>query len=538
MKRFLKILGGNRSFFALTLAVGLIFSAVSVVTPVLSGRLITAVTDGIGHAGGILAAFLLVSLGQIVFSQLDRYLSESLKIRQKGKMRKALFGAVSRKNEMGAQERSEVVSFLNNDVPGIAEDYVCGIVDMAKCAALLLLSSLSLLSIHWLLALIIILVSVLIITVPKLMQKRSGKARDEFSQQLSRYNASLLSFLGGLPLLKTYLYRGRAVRLQNGENEAVQQKEKALLGCKIRVYGATAVLQVVKTSAILCVGAWLIANGAVTVGSLVAVLQLAEMISSPIEVLAYLFHARNEALPLCDKYETFTAPCGNPQGKSVVFAEVPEIRVENLTFSIGELAILKNVSVRFEQGKKYLITGESGSGKSTLLRLLAGMEDENCGGSILCGGKSIREIDASSYYSAVCVVPQEPYLFTATLEENILLGREISREDYRTAIRKLNLEYLVARFGSREITAEDIESFSGGERQRIAIARAVLGKPKIYLLDEVTSALDVENAAAVEQLFLSEPATVIHVSHKAAPQLLSRYDAHFVMSGGELSLLV
>lgn len=134
----------------------------------------------------------------------------------------------------------------------------------------------------------------------------------------------------------------------------------------------------------------------------------------------------------------------------------------------------------------------------------------------------------------VCPVFQEPYLFCASLRENILLGREISEEAYRDVIEKLNLTYLLERCGGQELTPEVMEQLSGGERQRVALARAMVGKPAVYLLDEVTSALDQENSERVERLLLQEDAAVIHVCHKPNEALLPLYDSQFVLANGIL----
>lgn len=535
MKRFFRILGKNALFFILTLFVGLLFSALSVSTPLLSGNLITAVTSDFGHSGTAFFLFLSASVVRIIFAQLDQYMGESLKIRQKSQMRKKLYAAFSMGSFVHADRKSEMISFINNDVPNIAESYILGAVDILKCISLILIASASLLSIHWILAVIIIGISVLILVLPKALRARSGNARTRYSQQLSRYHAQVLSFLSGLPVMKAYSYRRRSIQIHDDTNSSVQKSEAALLKCRLWVYGATATLQVVKTAAILCVGAILIANQVISIGSLVAVLQLAEVIGSPIEVLAYLFHSRNEVLPLVEQYDVSVAGAeksGKEEEAAVLSCS--EIRLENISYQIDGIEILKDVTVSFRQGKKYLITGESGSGKSTLLRLISRIGDQSYSGSIFCGDADIRTIPEESFYSAVCVVFQEPYLFHSTLEENIILGRAVSKAAYLEVIEKLNLSYLIERYGEREITAEDIESFSGGERQRIALARAMVGKPKVYLLDEITSSLDRANSEMVEKLILEEKATVVHIAHKSVQKLAPLYDAHYILKDGVL----
>lgn len=260
------------------------------------------------------------------------------------------------------------------------------------------------------------------------------------------------------------------------------------------------------------------------------------MISAPIEVLAYLRHGRNEVLPILDQYRSMIEVKSENKDVRTECAETfKQLSVDHISYQVEDLTILTDVCAHFKAGRKYLIAGESGSGKSTLLRLIAQIGDTRYGGQILYNQHEIRNIAYDSYYEKVCPVFQEPYLFYATLEENICVGRSISADIYFDVIKKLNLEYLLKRYHNQELTPEIMETLSGGERQRVALARAMVGRPSIYLLDEVTSALDQSNAELVERLLLNESAMVLHICHKPNPALRKRYDMIYELSDGVLS---
>lgn len=272
------------------------------------------------------------------------------------------------------------------------------------------------------------------------------------------------------------------------------------------------------------------------IGSLVAVIQLSEVISAPIEVLASLRHSRNEVLPLLEQYNAMTGCRTASRCTREAQAGAPErLLLDHVSYCAEDVTILRDVSAQFLAGRKYLITGESGSGKSTLLRLLAQTGDLRYGGEIFYNQQALRSIAYASYYEQVCPVFQEPYLFYATLRDNICLGRPIATEVYDDIVRKLRLEHLLDRCRGQELTPEIMETLSGGERQRVALARAMVGRPAVYLLDEVTSALDQDSAGAVEQLLLNEPAMVIHICHKPNPALAAQYDGRYVMAHGVLT---
>lgn len=535
MKRLFSLLEKNKKFFLFTLLVGLLYSAIGVVIPNISGQLITAAISRSDALAGTLGVFLALSFCQILFAELDEYAGNTLKLRQKAQMRKHAFRAFSVRDDAGTEEISSFVSFVNNDIPSVTEQYVLGTVDILKCMSMILLSALSLLYIHWLFALVIVSISVLIVLLPNTMRKRGGEAGKQYSARLARYNTTLRSILDGLHIVKAYRAQTYARTSTDAADDGVSDGARVLLKHHLIVQLITTALQVMKTVLLLLVGVALLARERIEVGSIVAVLQLSEIMGAPIEVLAYERHERNEVLPLLAQYETLIAYKDETADlRAQQAGAFQELSVEHVSCQAGELAILTDTCARFEAGKNYLITGESGSGKSTLLRLIAQIGTLRYAGKIFYNRQEIKTLTDASYYEKVCPVFQEPYLFHATLEENICLGRDIPKETYLSVIENLNLGYLLRRHHNQELTPEIIQTLSGGERQRVALARAMVGHPSVYLLDEVTSALDQENAELVERLLLQQDAAVLHVCHKPTPALLDRYDAVFRMTDGKL----
>jgi len=129
-----------------------------------------------------------------------------------------------------------------------------------------------------------------------------------------------------------------------------------------------------------------------------------------------------------------------------------------------------------------------------------------------------------SLYGKMGIVFQEPYLFGFSLKENIIMGRNVKDSDYEAILKKLNLGYLLERFSDVELDTEMVAKLSGGEKQRIALARAMVGKPQVYLLDEITSSLDEQNAREMEEILLAEDAMVLYVCHKIIPELKGQYE--------------
>ncbi|MDE6839170.1 MAG: hypothetical protein K2P33_12385, partial [Acutalibacter sp.] len=175
-------------FFALTLLVGVAFSCVCVVSPSLSGELISAFTANSPDAMALLGAFLASSLCQALLSQADDWFGGKLRLRLKCSLRSRAFRGFFRQGQPGREAASTFSSFVNNDISTLAEQYFTGVIDIVKILCLLALSAASLLRVHWLLALVILAVSLLLVAVPRVMRSRDGAARRAYSQAMAQYN--------------------------------------------------------------------------------------------------------------------------------------------------------------------------------------------------------------------------------------------------------------------------------------------------------------------------------------------------------------
>lgn len=524
MKRKIKFfeLIDNPIYFWMYLCVGLIFSIMSIIAPMISGDLVNAV---IYQQDNMVSQFILLAIVYallLAFSVLDQYSSNVFLIKQKQEMRNKSFRGFLNTSNMNREKISSFVSFTNNDIPIIAENYFNGTVDIIKCICIALCSSLALLNIHWGLAVIIVGCSVLIVAVPNLIRKKSATSRQKYSKAMEKYNTMLESFLGGIEVVRAYLYQKSVIEQINENNENIIKKEKRVRNYQVGIVGIAGCLQILKKFLILTVGVYLIYIQKIKIGELLVAVQLAEILASPIEVLAYLINGKNETIPLLERYVSIVeekADCGN-----IRIENIDDIHINKVFYSVGNVDILKNLSAQFKDAKKYMLVGKSGSGKSTILRLLSKTDKMAYDGEILINGKELNEIELDSYRNQVGIVFQEPYLFWTSVKENILLGRQISTAEYEKLLKKMNLEYLLERFENEPLNEVMVSKLSSGEKQRISIARAMVGKPKLYLLDEVTSALDESNAYEIENMLLEENVMVIHACHKIIPQLKNKYD--------------
>lgn len=515
-----------KNYFWLYLVVGITYSVISVVAPTFSGKLVDAVIYQQGDMKKELLLLVLVYLLLLIFSIADQKVFHSFLMKEKKMMRTKAVASFMLKKGLNRERISEFESFVNNDIPNIAENYFIGIVDILKCVCIAVCISLELFNVHWLLAVIIVGSSLLIVTMPNLLSEQAAKSRQRYGESLGKYNTILESFLGGADIVKAFLYERNANAQIQEENDRIEEQEQKVRDCHVGIYAISGGLQILKRFLILAVGVYLIYMKSIKVGGLLVAVQLAEVLAAPAEMLAYLLNAKNEVRPLLKQYGEILRET-EPQGKLEI-SRIAEICLENLSYEINELKILKNISGKFEAGKKYMLVGKSGSGKSTLLKVLGNMQEFEYSGYVYVNKSELKHIAMSSFYEKVAIVSQEPYLFWTSLKENIVMGRNVSEEDYEKIIRKLNLTYLIERFTNQELDEEAVANLSGGEKQRIALARAMIGKPEVYLLDEITSSLDAQNAYEIEKMILEENAMVIHACHKIVPELQEKYEVIFL----------
>ena len=524
MKKQKGILNLVHSKKALTayVIVGLIYSVISVVAPSISGDLVNSVIYGEGDIKYYLILLILTYLFLLVLSVLDQHTFMSFKIKEKKAMRNELFSSFLKKKGQNSEQVAAFSSFVNNDMPCVVEDYYAGAVDIIKCLCIILCVAVKLLDVHWLLAIIIVGSSILITAIPNTMRKHVGKVRENYGAAMENYNGVQHSLLTGANTVRVTGFGKRARDIIQKKNDVIVSEEKKLNRSQLKVVGVAGGMQILKRVLILAVGVYLIYIDAIKVGGLLVAVQLAEVLAMPAEMLAYMQNARNQAKPLVEKYDKLTS-VEDDLGQTKL-QDIQNISVEHLSYEINDVKIIKDFSYTFEKGKKYMLTGPSGCGKSTFLSLLEKLQEGSYEGSVRINDVSLNDVSSASLYEKIGVTFQEPYLFGFSLKENIIMGRDVSDSDYAAVMKKLNLDYLLDRFANNELNTEMVSRLSGGEKQRIALARAMVGKPQVYMLDEITSSLDEQNAREIEEILLAEDATILYVCHKIIPELKDRYE--------------
>jgi ABC-type multidrug transport system fused ATPase/permease subunit len=275
-------------------------------------------------------------------------------------------------------------------------------------------------------------------------------------------------------------------------------------------------------------------NMGVTAGETIVFVQLLNYVLSPIKVLPQSLAERNAAKKLLVKIATELEQIIREEKESNVFLN-KGIVIQNLSFGYEHgKEILHSINSNFELGKKYAIVGTFGSGKSTLLNLLMASYN-SYNGSINYDNTEIKDINSDNQYAIESIIQQNVFIFNTTIKDHITMFQSFSDEAIANAIQMSGLKTLVEEKGMEYICGENGSGLSGGEKQRVSIARSLLRKSQVLLVDEATAALDKETAYQVSNSILNlDGVTSIVVTHSLEEAHLKQYDEILTLKNGSI----
>ena len=349
---------------------------------------------------------------------------------------------------------------------------------------------------------------------------------DKIQEQLSTISAVTQEALAGVRVVRAYRQEHFEIqRFKEANDEYVRRNRKL-----IRVQGAffpiMGLLMGVGALLVLWLGAQDVIAGRMTVGELVAFNSYLMMLAWPMIAFGWVTNLLQRGAASWKRMlEVLTAePAITDAAASSHITSRDQIRGDvefrDLTFTYGGVVVLRNISATLPAGTTTAIVGATGSGKSTLLNLLPRLNDPPPG-TVFVDGVDVRDLPLAALRRAIGFVPQEPFLFSSTIAENIAFGvAEMNRERVEHAAHVSRLDKDLADFpkGYDTVVGERGITLSGGQKQRTAIARAVMTDPKILVLDDALSAVDTytEEEILTRLAGVMRSRTTIIVSHRVS----------------------
>ena len=366
---------------------------------------------------------------------------------------------------------------------------------------------------------------------------RMERAEKTVSEKNGELTATLKDCLSGFSVIKSFKAENAIFGLFSRSNAAVERAKcdrRKLLTVISALGGVTGIAAQLGT---FLAGAYLALSGhGITPGVLMVFIDLTANVIIPIRELPEQLASKKAAAALMDKLALALNDNVRRTGARIPNQLIKGIAVNNVSFGYEAGSdILRGVSCTFEAGRKYAIIGASGSGKSTLLNLLMASHG-NYAGEIRYDDHEIRNVDTESLYDLVSMIQQNVFVFNASIRDNITMFHTFPEEEVDRAIALSGLSGLIAERGNDYLCGENGSGLSGGEKQRISIARSLLKKSQVLLVDEATAALDAETAHQVSSAILGlDGITSIVVTHSLEEGLLRQYDGIIALKNGSIA---
>ena len=429
-------------------------------------------------------------------------------------------------NEFNKDSNAKYVSHMMSDLNTVDLDYIDGIFELALSVISFVITIIIIGGVSMELLIIVLVVGALVGFLSNVLSKPIQKLYEERSGLYDKYTHYLQEVLSAFRIIRVNSLYKRVEKQFTGRSENLQSKSYEIEKKSTYIYAVQNFMINFVVLFVMAISVYYTVIGKITFGGVILILNNFSSLIGPFqrasELLPKIFSTKalfkvlDESLLNQDLHEE----------KEELHSFQEGISFERVTFSYGENKVLEDLSLSLKKNGKYLIVGPSGGGKSTFLKLLRKYFHPQSG-SIYVDGKPLNYITKESYFKHLSNVEQNVFMFDDTVRNNLTLLKDIPEEKIQEAITRAGLRSFVENLpkGLETIIEDNGRNISGGERSRIAIARALLNESEILILDEAFQSLDYETARAIEKTILDLPElTVVNVSHILIPENKNAYD--------------
>ncbi|WBB30373.1 ABC transporter ATP-binding protein [Parvimonas micra] len=426
------------------------------------------------------------------------------------------------------------ISILTNDINTIETEYFRTFLNLVKSGFLFLFAFGTIFYVSYQMTIALMILSIISFVFGNIPMKNLKTFKEKFSNSQSEYTARTSEYFNGYETIKVFGLEKfiSKVFYNNSKNVydkgLAYQKRYSLVTMISYFFGGFTFL-----GGFVC-GGYLAYKGFITLGQMIVCVQLTNHIVNPLMFAIESYGKFKSVDKILNKIENTLISEENVETTEIKDFN-NKISLEDVSFKYDDKKVLENISFDFEKGKKYALVGLSGSGKSTLMKLISKRikADE---GKICIDGTDLDEISRNSIINLISTINQNVFLFKGSIYDNItLFSKDYSEEKVKDVILKAELGKYLDRLYDKELISENANNLSGGEKQRISIARSLIKDTKIILADEILSSLDNEIAFSIEKGLLElENITLISVTHRLIKENLKQYDQILVLKDGKI----
>jgi ATP-binding cassette subfamily B protein len=542
--RLLRFLAPYRAAAILSLVLAAIAMIATVAIPWLTGRAIDRIQQGDRHDLRLLVAAIAgAALVRLGLSVQRRLIAGKVSLGVEFDLRNLVYAHLQSLELafFAGQQTGQLMSRATVDLQSVRFFLGYGLIFIAQSALTILLAATAMLLLEPALALLALAPVPFVVLVAWRYGRRSRPALQEVQQRIAELTADVEENVSGVRVVKAFAAEPR--QLERFRRTVTRVFDQSMLATRLRAYYNPFIgfLPNLGLAVLLLVGGRQVISGRLSLGDFTAFYTYLLMLIAPMRQLGIALGMAQRAtasgarlFEVLDREPRLTSPAGArplPPGDGRV-----ELRHVSFAYD-GAAPTLRDIDLVVEAGTTVALVGATGSGKSTLVRLLGRLYDPT-EGQVLIDGVDVRELDLAALRRSIAVVDDDPFLFSATVHENIAYARpDASRAEVERAAGRAQAAGFIAalpkgydtRVGERGLT------LSGGQRQRIAIARALLADPRILVLDDATSSVDAsteqEIKAALREVMAGR--TTFVIAHRLSTIALA--DDVVVLEGGRIA---
>lgn len=461
-----------------------------------------------------LGVYLIVSISQ-------QYVVEVLKNKIRYSLNQNLYQSYASRNIESFQKKdsSEILNEFNNEVNVVIDNYVSSKLNVFSLTISLILGSLYIANLSVEILIFLLFCAFITIFINSIFKNRLKKNQMNYLDSMKQWLCSIKNLCRCFCDIKIFNLERKFCDDLDIENKNLEQSTLKNNGFIKILTSINSFISQAMFFLTLLFGIVLIHYNRLTVGQLLGIAQASNMVIMPIVNYANLRNMIQSSKPVLQKLLD-NSMCYEENEPIVFDEQIHDIKIKNLSYAYGARKILDLNDLTIDQGKKYLVIGKSGDGKSTLLDILTKQKKAD---GIYVNDKDLKDVQFSTYADTFSYVNQDNDLLPFSFEQNITLGRKMSKYSLKDLVTIFNLESIF----DKERDNLDFEhlNLSGGEKQRICLARAMYRNKKWLFLDEAFSAIDKTNSDRIHQFILSNPdLTVLSIEHKVTKETVSLYD--------------
>ena len=439
--------------------------------------------------------------------------------------------------DFNKKNTADYISIITNDVKMIEDNFLLPLFEVVQYAVIFTASFLLMVYFDIIVTVCVIVAIAIMFLIPSFLGNSLEKRQKKYSSKLADFTVSLKDILSGFEIIKSYSMKRYVIQRFNKENDETINSKYSVDRLLALNEGVSSFLALMVQIVVLFLSAYFIITGRITVGTLLGMVQVSSNLANPLVMIFTNVPKIKSIQPIVEKLQSISKYPLSHSKKEHISSFDFCICTKDLGFSYDkQKEVLNEINCTIEKGKKYVVVGKSGCGKSTLIKLLAGYYSDYAG-TIKYDNRELNLLDRNDIAQLSSIIHQNIYMFDETIQDNICLHEDYPQEKIDNVVMESGLSKFISELpeGLLYQVGENGANLSGGQKQRIAVARALIRNKPILILDEGTSAVDMQTAYDIENRLLKiNDLTIITITHHLRKELLEKYDEIICMDNGKI----